>query len=287
MDREFQRLFLRKIHDKGLRQADMALSWGHGARGFIVAAGKRLEVAAFGPPPEAAPTLVMLHEGLGCVALWRGFPAKLAKATGWGVFAYSRTGYGASDPVAAPRPLDYMTREARDVLPVVLGAIGFRRGVLLGHSDGASIAAIYAGEHNDPRVAGLVLIAPHLFTEPAGLASIAEAKRAYESGDLRTRLAKYHADVDNAFYGWNGAWLDPGFKSWNIEAFVDRWRAPALLIQGEDDPYGTLAQISAIRTRAPTAVKTLILPGCRHSPHLEQPEATMQAVADFCARIES
>ncbi|HTR11778.1 MAG TPA: alpha/beta hydrolase [Roseiarcus sp.] len=246
-----------------------------------------MEAAAFGPPPGgAAPTIVMLHEGLGCAALWRDFPKRLAKATGWGAFAYSRAGYGASDPVELPRPLDYMTREARTSLPQVLDGIGVQRGILLGHSDGASIAAIYAGEHNDARVRGLVLIAPHLFTEAPGLASIAEAKRAYETGDLRAKLGKYHTHVDNAFYGWNGAWLDPGFTSWNIEAFVDGWRAPALLIQGEDDQYGTLAQIRAIEARAPTAVETLVLPGCRHSPHIERPEATLQAVASFCARLK-
>ena len=263
-----------------------AFSWADGARGLIVAAGKRLEAAAFGPPPGAAPTIVMLHEGLGCVSLWRDFPEKLARATGWGVFAYSRAGYGQSDPVNLPRPLDYMTQEARMSLPQVLERIGFRRGILLGHSDGASIAAIYAGEHDDPRVGGLVLMAPHLFTEPGGLVAIAAARQDYEAGDLRAKLAKYHAHADNAFWGWNAAWLDPGFTSWNIEAFVDGWRAPALLIQGVDDQYGTLAQIRAVQTRAPTAVTSLILPGCRHSPHIERPEATLEAVAGFCAHVD-
>jgi len=262
-----------------------AFSWVS-ARDVIVADGKRLEAVAFGPTPDKAPTIVMLHEGLGCAALWRDFPERLASATGWGVFAYSRAGYGASEPVELPRPLDYMTREARLSLPQVLERIGFERGILLGHSDGASIAAIYAGEHTNGRVRGLVLMAPHLFTEPAGLASIAEAKRAYESAGLRAKLAKYHAHVDNAFYGWNGAWLDPGFKSWNIEAFIDGWRAPALVIQGADDQYGTLAQVRAIEARAPTAVTSLALPGCRHAPHLERPEATLQAVANFCAGLE-
>ena len=153
-----------------------AFSWTEAAHGAIVADGKRLEAAAHGPPPGAAPTIVMLHEGLGCVALWRDFPEKLAAATGWGVFAYSRAGYGKSDPVDLPRPLDYMTREARFSLPAILGAIGFQRGILFGHSDGASIAAIYGGEHSDERVEGLVLMAPHVFTEEPGLASIAEAQ---------------------------------------------------------------------------------------------------------------
>jgi pimeloyl-ACP methyl ester carboxylesterase len=261
-----------------------AFSWADG-KGAIVADGKRLEASAYGPAPGDAPTVVMLHEGLGCVALWRDFPARLAAATGLGVFVYSRAGYGRSDPVDLPRPLDYMTREARFSLPQVLDAIGLRRGILIGHSDGASIAAIYAGEHADERVKGLVLMAPHVFTEAPGLASIAEAKRAYQSGDLREKLAKYHAHVDNAFLGWNGAWLDPGFKSWNVESFVDRWRVPSLLIQGAGDQYGTIAQIRAIEARSPAPVASLVLDGCRHSPHLEQPEATLDAVAAFCAKI--
>jgi pimeloyl-ACP methyl ester carboxylesterase len=262
-----------------------AFSWSEAPHGAVVADGKRLEAAAFGPPPEAAPTLVLLHEGLGCLALWRDFPEKLAEATGFGVFVYSRAGYGRSDPVDLPRPLDFMTREARFSLPAVLGAIGFREGALVGHSDGASIAAIYAGDRKDERVKGLVLIAPHLFAEEPGLASIAEAKRAYETGDLRARLAKYHAHVDAAFLGWNGAWLDPGFKAWNIEDFADRWRAPALVIQGAADQYGTLAQVRAVASRSPAPVKTLILDDCRHAPHLEQPQATLEAVATFCARL--
>jgi pimeloyl-ACP methyl ester carboxylesterase len=229
----------------------------------------------------------MLHEGLGCVALWRDFPQQLASATGWGVFAYSRAGYGQSDPVGLPRPLDYMTREARSSLPQALNAIGFERSILLGHSDGASIAAIYAGEHADERVKGLVLMAPHVFTEAPGLASIAEAKAAYVGEDLRVKLAKYHADVDSAFLGWNGAWLDPGFENWNIEHFVDRWRVPALLIQGADDQYGTLAQIRAIEARAPTQVSHLILDSCRHSPQIERPETTLEAIVAFCARVLS
>jgi len=264
-----------------------AFPWIEGARGAIVAGGKRLEAVAYGPAPDQAPTVVMLHEGLGCVALWRDFPMKVAAATGWGVFAYSRAGYGGSDPVDLPRPLDYMSREARFSLPAVLDAIRFERGILLGHSDGASIAAIYAGERADERVEGLVLMAPHLFTEPPGLASIAEARQAYETGDLRTKLAKYHAHVDNAFRGWNDAWLDPGFKAWNIEGTVGRWRAPALVIQGADDQYGTLAQVRAIEARSPAPVKSLILDACRHSPQIDQPQATLDAIAAFCAEVRT
>jgi pimeloyl-ACP methyl ester carboxylesterase len=189
------------------------LRWVEGGVGEVIADGKRLEAVAYGPPPNEAPTIVMLHEGLGCVALWRDFPARLSAATGSGVFAYSRAGYGRRDETDLPRPLDYMSREARFSLPAILDAIGFDRGILLGHSDGASIGAIYAGESFVERINGLVLIAPHPFAEEPGLASVAEARRAYEAGDLRCRLAKHHVDVDIAFWGWNGAWLDPGFKT--------------------------------------------------------------------------
>jgi pimeloyl-ACP methyl ester carboxylesterase len=178
-----------------------------------------------------------------------------------------------------------MSLEARFSLPAVLGAIRFERGILLGHSDGASIAAIYAGEHSDSRVKGLVLMAPHVFTEEPGLASIAEARRAYETRDLRAKLAKYHAHVDVAFRGWNDAWLDPGFKAWNIEDAVGRWRVPVLLIQGADDQYGTLKQIRAIEARSPAPVTSLILEACRHSPQNDQPQATLDAIVAFCAEV--
>jgi pimeloyl-ACP methyl ester carboxylesterase len=259
--------------------------WIEGVRGDVEACGKRLEAVSYGPPPDIAPTIVLLHEGLGCNALWREFPQKLAAATSLGVFTYSRAGYGGSDPVDLPRPLDYMTREARLSLPAVLEAIGLRRGILLGHSDGASIAAIYAGECPDERIRGLILMAPHLFTESMGLASIAAARRAYETGDLRAKLAKYHAHVDCAFRGWNEAWLDPGFEAWNIEDAVSRWHVPALVIQGADDQYGTLKQIRAIEARSSAPVQRLILEGCRHSPQFDQLEPTIEAIVQFCARI--
>jgi pimeloyl-ACP methyl ester carboxylesterase len=259
--------------------------WRNGVSESLAIGGKRLEYVCHGPAPSAAPTIVMLHEGLGCVALWRDFPRRFAEATGLGVFAYSRAGYGRSDSVELPRPLDYMTREARETLPRVLDAIGFQRGILLGHSDGASIAAICAGAIEDFRVRGLVLIAPHFFTEESGLAAIAAARAAYDAGDLKRRLAKYHRDVDNAFRGWNDAWLDPGFKSWNIADVIDYWRIPVLAIQGADDPYGTLMQIREIEHRIYSPVDVEILNGCKHSPHTEQPEETLAAVVDFCARL--
>jgi pimeloyl-ACP methyl ester carboxylesterase len=242
-------------------------------------AGGALEAAWWGPPPGEAPTLVLLHEGLGCVSLWRDIPARLAEATGRGVFAWSRFGYGQSDPATLPRPLDYMQIEAREVLPAVLDAAGIGACLLVGHSDGGSIAAFHAGTVRDPRVRGLALIAPHFFVEQMCLDAIAAAREAYATGDLRARLARHHRDVDNAFRGWNDAWLDPGFRSWDIRPALSGIDVPALVLQGEADPYGTAAQPAALAARTRCQVK--MLPGLRHAPHLESPAAFAE-LAQFC-----
>ncbi|MGH6923715.1 MAG: alpha/beta fold hydrolase [Propylenella sp.] len=261
-------------------------AWASGSDIWFSAGGKNLEGRCIGPSPERTPTIVMLHEGLGSMRLWRSFPDDIATATGHGVFVYSRAGYGQSDLVDQPRPLDYMTREAIDALPDVLGAIGFRRGVLLGHSDGASIAAIYAGSVQDHRIRGLILLAPHFFTEPEGLLSIAEAKVAYETGDLCRRMANHHRDPDVAFRGWNNAWLAEGFRGWNIEECIDYIRVPVLAIQGRQDQYGTAAQVDALEQRLYAPLDVVLLENCRHSPFLDQPQRTLEAVADFVARLD-
>lgn len=254
--------------------------------GTLVAAGKTLEYRCFGAPPSDAPTVVLLHEGLGCVQLWRDFPNKIVEATGFGVFAYSRAGYGQSDPTQLPRPLNYMTIEATDVLPKVLDTIAATSVVLLGHSDGATIAAIHAGQVTDTRIKGIVLLAPHFFTEAKGLASIALASDAYNTADLRDRLSKYHNNPDNAFRGWNDAWLHPNFKTWNVVDVLDSVCVPVLAVQGEDDPYGTLKQIDIVKQRVKLAiVTTLILADCRHTPHLEHSKDVISAVATFCANL--
>ncbi|KZX94122.1 MULTISPECIES: alpha/beta fold hydrolase [unclassified Sulfitobacter] len=263
----------------------MAAEWEHGATAHIEVDGKRLEYACWGPPPAQAPTIVMLHEGLGSVGLWRDFPAELAEHTGLGVMAYSRAGYGGSDPFELPRPLDYMTREATQVLGPVLDRFGIEDAILLGHSDGATICAIYAGSVSDMRVRGLVLIAPHFFTEPDGLAAIREAGRQYEEGDLRTRLERHHDNVDNAFRGWHDAWTDPKFAAWNVADVIDHWRIPVLAIQGLDDPYGTKLQIEEIDSRIYSPLETLLLPDCGHAPQKEKPEQTREAIAEFTARL--
>lgn len=260
------------------------MDWSAG-NGFLSVNGTRLEYACWGPAPDQAPTIVLLHEGLGCVALWRDFPAKLAAATGMGVLAYSRAGYGQSDSKPLPWPITYMTDEAVQVLPHVLDAIGFRSGVLMGHSDGATIASIYCGSISDFRVRGLIVMAPHYFTEPMGLAAIAQAKQGYDQGDLKSKLAKYHRHVDNAFRGWNDSWLNPEFQSWNVADVIDYLRIPALAIQGADDEYGTLAQINEIASRSYAPVDVEILPDCGHAPQFDQPEKVLAVVADFTAHL--
>ena len=240
-----------------------------------------LEYRMIGPPPENAPIIVMLHEGLGSAGLWGDFPDKLQAATGAGVFVYSRAGYGASTPVKLPRPLDYMHIEALEVLPKLFDGIGFRRGLLVGHSDGASIAAIYAGSLQDHRVQGIALIAPHFIVEDISVKSIAEIKNSYETTELRAKLARWHNDVDNAFYGWNGAWLDPKFRDWDISEYLAYIRVPVAILQGLDDQYGTMRQVEIAQEECYCPVDVTVIPGAGHSPHREAPEATLNAIADF------
>jgi len=242
---------------------------------MITVRGKKIEAQQIGP--RGGPTLVFLHEGLGSVGLWRDFPRTLADATGLPAFVYSRAGYGESDAAPLPRSVRYMHEEA-ELLPEILAAAGIDDPVLVGHSDGASIAIIHAGSGGKARA--LVLEAPHVFTEQMGLRSIANAREAYERGDLRQRLAKYHQDVDAAFWGWNRPWLDPEFRDWNLEEFLPRIAAPVLVVQGEQDEYGTGKQIDAIR-RGARSVEVLLLPRCGHSPHRDQPEAALRGIAAF------
>jgi pimeloyl-ACP methyl ester carboxylesterase len=263
------------------------MTWQTDAPYWMEIGGQRLECQAWGAAPENAPTVVLLHEGLGSLGQWKDFPQRLAEASGYGVFAWSRAGYGRSSRVTLPRPLDYMTREAMDVLPAILDAIGFQRGVLLGHSDGASIATIYAGSVSDFRVRGLVLIAPHFFTEPEGLKSIVAAKNEFDTGELRDRLAVWHDDPDNAFRGWNDAWLDTGFREWNIEETIAYLRIPVLAIQGRNDTYGTLAQLDALEVGTYSPLDTEILDDCGHAPHLEHQDRSLAIVNDFLKRLDT
>jgi len=253
--------------------------------GFLELDPLRLEYRMIGPRPDSAPTVVMLHEGLGSVGLWGGFPDAVAAATGAGVFVYSRAGYGKSRPGPMPRSVAFMHEEACTVLPRVLDAIGFQRGLLLGHSDGASIATIYAGSVQDHRVRGLVLIAPHFFIEDMGIAEIERANAAFASGLLREKLKRWHADVDCAFRSWSEPWLHPDFRNWDITEALGYIRVPILVVQGEDDQYGTLKQVEAAQQECFCPVETAVLPNVRHAPFREAPELTLKIVADFTNRL--
>ena len=247
--------------------------------------GLSLEGQWWGPQPADAPTIVMLHEGLGSVSIWRDFPQKVAEATGAGVFAYSRAGHGQSSPAIQPKPVDDMHREARNVLPKLLDAIGFRRGLLLGHSDGGSIAAIYAGSIQDHRVRGLVLIEPHFSVEDKNIAAIQEITRTFRATDLRDRLARHHADVDAMFGGWSGMWLDPRFRAFDLTSELSHIRVPILFVKSEDDPYSTMEQVRIAETECYCPVETALIADAGHTPHRTQAAQTLAAVGAFANRI--
>jgi pimeloyl-ACP methyl ester carboxylesterase len=256
-------------------------------RGRLDAAGFAIEYLRLTPAgaDPGAPTLVLLHQGLGCVEMWRGFPKDLAVATGLPVLAYSRRGYGRSDPYALPWSGRYMHDEALEMLPAVLEAAGIGRHILYGHSDGASISLIYAGGAR-AGLLGVVAEAPHVFVEQINVDNVAKVRKEYLTEGLRPRLAKFHGDnVDNAFFGWADAWLSTEFKGWDIAEYLPAIAVPVLVMQGEDDAYGTIAQCREIAGRVGGAAKVLMLPDCGHAPHSEQAEAVVNAVAGFAGGI--
>jgi pimeloyl-ACP methyl ester carboxylesterase len=250
----------------------------------VVVQGHRLEVQRIpgrehpGRGPQAT-ELVFLHEGLGSVSHWKDFPARAAAATGFPAVVYSRYGSGNSDLLEEPRPVSFMHDEALKSLPELLAKLNLETPILIGHSDGASIALIYAGVHN--RVRGLVLLAPHVFVEDLSVQSIAEAKVKFETTNLAEKLARHHRDAARTFWGWNNIWLHPDFRRWNIEEYLPRITCPILVIQGLDDEYGTMAQPDAIARQSGGPVEILRLADCRHSAHRDQPDAVLEAIARF------
>jgi pimeloyl-ACP methyl ester carboxylesterase len=243
--------------------------------------GRRLECRLIDGDPDR-PALVFLHEGLGSVALWRDFPARVAEASGRRVLVYSRFGHGASDLPGAPRTPGFMHEEALEVLPALRQRFDLRDPILVGHSDGGSIALIHAGRVGG--VSALVLLAPHVFVEDESIAGITAAKHAFQQGDLARRMARYHRDPEVTFRGWNDVWLSPEFRAWNIEDVLGGVACPVLLVQGENDQYGTLEQVRAIERGIPGPVETVVL-DCKHVPHAERPEETLGAVTRFLAAL--
>ena len=250
----------------------------------IDVAGHRLEYYWTRPPVRGETTLVFLHEGLGSASLWRDFPATVATAAGFPALVYSRHGYGGSDVFGEPRGVDYMHDEALQVLPALLEKLDIVEPVLVGHSDGASIALIHAGAGTWP-VRALALEAAHVFVEDQSISGIEAAKQAYETADLPQKLARHHTDAGKTFFGWNDIWLDPAFRAWNIESYLPAIHCPTLVIQGEDDQYGTIAQVEAIRDQVAGPVETRVLAACGHSPHRDQPAQMLDAVAGFIKNL--
>lgn len=246
----------------------------------VTVSGRRLETLEIDGDAAWRP-LVLLHEGLGSVGLWRGFPQSLAEATGRRVVAFSRFGHGRSDPPRIPRTPAFFHEEALEVLPELLTVVDAPQPILVGHSDGASIALIHAASH---AVEGLVLLAPHVFVEEVTVERIREMRQAFTDDGLRDRMGRHHDDPDAAFWGWCDVWLDPDFRRWSLEPEAARLTAPALLIQGESDPYGTLDQLDRIESRTRGRVERLVVPG-GHSPHLEQPDPVLAAIERFVATL--
>lgn len=245
---------------------------------MIEADGHRVEYETI----PGDPVIVFLHEGLGSVAMWKDFPRRLAEAAHCGALIYSRYGYGRSEPLGAPRTPDYMHREAQSALPELLRKLEIDRPILFGHSDGASIALIHAATHP---VRGAIVLAPHLFVEEVSLDGIREIQRTYDSGDLRKKLARYHEDPDSAFRGWSDIWLHPDFRSWNIENLLPAIASPLLAVQGIDDQYGSMEHLDRIALNVPRA-QLLRLANCRHSPHLDQPDALIEASTRFISGLD-
>ena len=253
--------------------------------GFVEVEGGKLEYLDI---PATRPTihpLLLLHEGMGSVSMWRDFPAALAAATGARAVAYSRLGFGRSSPRPAPYTPRFMHEEALEILPMLRARLGLAAPVLIGHSTGASIALLHASvSHSD--VAGVVAMAPFAFVEESNLAAIRDARHAYETTDWRAKLARHHDDVDGVFRGWNDTWLDPGFASWDISREIAHVRCPVLALRGEQDRYSSAAQLDAIAKSAVAAnVEVLTLPGCGHVPQRDRPGEVIGAIARFVASL--
>jgi len=248
---------------------------------FVNVRGRNLEYRRIAAAADS-PTLVFLHEGLGSISQWRDFPARIVAGTGLPAIVYARYGHGQSDVLQQPHGVDFMHRDALESLPEFLRQLGIERPILIGHSDGASIALIYAGAGHP--LQGLVAMAPHVFVEDISIQGIVAAKRVFETTDLPQKLARHHRDPLKTFYGWNDVWLAPAFRGWNIEGFLPAIKCPLLAIQGQDDEYGSMAQVDAIARQVSGPVEVLKLEHCAHSPHQDQPEIVAKAIVEFVKR---
>jgi len=246
----------------------------------VVVDNKRLETKTIGKIDPARPVLIFLHPGLGCIEGWKDFPEKVVEKTGIPAFLYSRYGYGKSEPLKESRAIDYLHREGEAVLPALLESLKIKHPILVGHSDGATISLLFAAKYPSwPKA--LILEAPHVFVEDITVAGLKEAKEAFEQGGgLKRGLERYHLDAKATFYGWNDIWLKPEFRGWNVENELKTITCPILLIQGEDDQYGTIAQLTAIKAATPHT-EILIIPECKHSPHDDQPAQVLASMEKY------
>lgn len=249
---------------------------------FATISGVQLEYRLL-EEDQPGPTLVFLHEGLGSVDLWKDFPQEVAEATGSPALVYSRRGYGRSDPLDAPRSPSFLQDEATATLPALLGRLGVEEPILIGHSDGASIALVYAGAFPDAR--GVVAMAPHVFVEPEAQKAATALEESFLTGDMPDKMSRYHQDPHATFYGWFDIWRSPGFRDWNIESVLADISCPVLVIQGADDEYGTVAQVEAVESGIPGTVERLWLEECGHSPHRDQPDQVRSAIVEFVSRV--
>ena len=246
---------------------------------------KIIESVWYGPPPENAPTLIFLHEGLGSVSMWKDFPQELSRITGCGALSYSRLGYGQSEKCELPRQLNFMHKEGLEVLPSIITQFRIQNYILVGHSDGASIGLIHAGSDYADKLLGMINEAPHVFSESLTISSIKKLRENYNSGNLRVKLEKYHNDIDMTFNGWADVWLNDEFTDWNIESYLSRIKVPQLIIQGNDDEYGTSAQVEAIVSQSAGSVKTCFFNNCGHSPHSDQKSKTLEVMNEFVRNL--
>ena len=251
---------------------------------FVLINGARVEYEWRGPMPSHAPTLVFLHEGLGSISLWRDFPSELCSRVGCGALIYSRFGHGKSEALTAPRSIRFMHDEATVVLPRVLEMFEIRQPILVGHSDGASIALIYAGAVGNPFA--LILEAPHVFVEDTTVRRITELRDLYRRTDLRTRLARHHQNVDSLFEYWTDVWLRPEFRTWNIEALLPSVSCPTLVLQGRQDEYGTEAQVNALTAALGGRCEGIMLDDCGHAPHVDRRMTVSAMMARFIRGLD-
>jgi pimeloyl-ACP methyl ester carboxylesterase len=252
---------------------------------FLKIGSKSIEILWHKKGHKGLPTLVFLHEGLGCVDMWKDFPLKLSQKTGCPALVFSRFGYGRSDSAPLPWKLNFMHQNALTILPELLNQAKIKNYILIGHSDGGSIGIIFAGSPYANGLKGLITMAAHVFCEQISVDCIKEAKINFEQTGLRQSLEKYHGgNTENAFWGWNDVWLHPNFMHWNIEKYLGRIKVPVLAIQGKEDQYGTLKQLDSIK-KGVENIEACLVDECRHSAHLEQPEKTIELMTQFIFRI--